>query len=302
MQKLCIIPALALLIAAPAAAEEVHLTADERVEWHQNEQKMVAVGNAVATKQDMNIRADRMTAFYETSKKGGEKARSNIRDVHAVGGVVMTSPNAKAYGDTMDYDLIKDEMILRGKPVSKIVTNDNKTITATESITYYPSQDKAVALGDVVAKDPENTIYGNKMISFFTKNAQNQTELDKVEIYSDTNQVKIVNDQATVTGEWGVYLPKINKVRLYKHVVINQEGNILNGDYAETDLKTGISRVLSDKKSGKRVSGVFIEKDKEAEKNNAPQKKQPTADKAENKTNADKAGDKSPDWSLKEKE
>ena len=26
------------------------------------------------------------------------------------------------------------------------------------------------------------------------------------------------------------------------------------------------------------------------------------ADKAENKTNADKAGDKSPDWSLKEKE
>ena len=263
---------------------------------------MVAVGNAVATKQGMNIRADRMTAFYETSKKGGEKARSNIRDVHAVGGVVMTSPNAKAYGDTMDYDLIKDEMILRGKPVSKIVTNDNKTITATESITYYPSQDKAVALGDVVAKDPENTIYGNKMISFFTKNAQNQTELDKVEIYSDTNQVKIVNDQATVTGEWGVYLPKINKVRLYKHVVINQEGNILNGDYAETDLKTGISRVLSDKKSGKRVSGVFIEKDKEAEKNNAPQKKQPTADKAENKTNADKAGDKSPDWSLKEKE
>ena len=60
-----------MLIAAPAAAEEVHLTADERVEWHQNEQKMVAVGNAVATKQDMNIRADRMTAFYETSKKGG---------------------------------------------------------------------------------------------------------------------------------------------------------------------------------------------------------------------------------------
>ena len=38
MQKLFIIPALALLIAAPAAAEEVHLTADERVEWHQNEQ------------------------------------------------------------------------------------------------------------------------------------------------------------------------------------------------------------------------------------------------------------------------
>lgn len=263
MQKLFFILALTVLFAFQAQAEEINLTADEKVEWHQNEQKMIAVGNAVATKKDMNIRADQMTAFYESSKKGGEKARSNIRDVHAVGGVIMTSPTAKAYGDTMDYNLISDIMILKGEPVAKIVTNDNKTITATDNITYYPSQNKAIAIGDVIAKDPENTIYSNKMISYFSKNAQGQSELDKVEIYSDSKQVKIVNKQATVTGEWGVYLPKIDKVRLYKNVVINQEGNILKGDYAETDLKTGISRVLSDKKSGKRVSGVFIEKDKE---------------------------------------
>ncbi|MFR1031915.1 MAG: hypothetical protein ACLSE6_05140 [Alphaproteobacteria bacterium] len=30
---------------------------------------MVAVGNAVATKQDMNIRADRMTAFTKPAKR-----------------------------------------------------------------------------------------------------------------------------------------------------------------------------------------------------------------------------------------
>ena len=211
MQKLFIIPALALLIAAPAAAEEVHLTADERVEWHQNEQKMVAVGNAVATKQDMNIRADRMTAFYETSKKGGEKARSNIRDVHAVGGVVMTSPNAKAYGDTMDYDLIKDEMILRGKPVSKIVTNDNKTITATESITYYPSQDKAVALGDVVAKDPENTIYGNKMISFLPKTPRTRQNWIKLKFTPTPIRLKSSTTRPRSPANGVFICPKLTK-------------------------------------------------------------------------------------------
>ena len=282
MQKLSVLLILTLLLTAHAKAEEIHLTADERVEWHQNEQKMVAVGNAVATKKDMNIKADKMTAFYESSKKEGEQARSNIRNVLATGHVVMSASSAKAYGDTMDYDLIKDIMILKGTPSAKIVTQDNKTINAADNITYYPSQNKAVALGNVTAQDGENTVYADKMISYFTKNQQGQSELEKVEIYSDNNEVKIVNKQATVTGERGIYLPQINKVRLYNNVVINQDGNILKGDYAETDLKTGISRVLSDKKSGKRVSGIFIEKEKN------------TADTKTNSTPDDTSG-----WNLK---
>lgn len=265
MRRLLTFMFLNLLVIPAAGAEDIHLTADEKVEWHQNEQMMVAVGNAVATKQDMNIRADKMTAYYESSKKGGEKARSNIRDVHAMGGVVITSPNAKGYGDTMDYDLIKDEMILRGAPYASIKTN-NETITATDSITYYPSENKAVALGDVIASDPENKIYSNKMISYFTKDQNGKQVLERVEIYADNNQVKIVNKDAVVTGERGLYLPQINKVRLYGNVVINQEGNILKGDYGETDLKTGISRLLSNKKTGKRVSGVFHEKNNKAKK------------------------------------
>ena len=270
--------ALLLTLISTAHAEDIHLTADERVEWYRSEQKMVAIGNAVATKQDMNVRADEMTAFYEqTSGQSG----TNIKDVHAIGNIIMTSPSAKAYGDTLDYDLRTDKMILRGKPFAKIITTDNKTITATDNITYYPSQNKAIALGDVVAKDQDSTIYSNKMVSYFTKNDQGQSSLEKVEIYSDNKQVKIVNKQAVVTGEWGVYLPQINKVRLYNNVVINQDGNILHGDYAETDLKTSISRVLSNKKNGKRVSGVFIEKDKDEKKAETPQEtaKEPAIEK-----------------------
>ena len=64
-----IITALALTLSSDLLAEEIHLTADEKVEWYRSEQKMVAVGNAVATKQDMNVRADKMTAFYEQSEQ-----------------------------------------------------------------------------------------------------------------------------------------------------------------------------------------------------------------------------------------
>ena len=285
--------ALLLTLISTAHAEDIHLTADERVEWYRSEQKMVAIGNAVATKQDMNVRADQMTAFYE---QASEQSGTDIKDVHAIGNVIMTSPSAQAYGDTLDYDLRKDEMILRGKPAAKITTTDNKIITATDNITYYPSQNKAIAFGDVIAKDQDSTIYSNKMVSYFTKNAQGQSELKKVEIYSDNKQVKIINEQAVITGDWGVYLPQINKVRLYDNVVINQDGNILHGDYAETDLKTSISRVLSNKKNGKRVSGVFIEKDKDEKKTETP--KSPsvkTPAKPETKPQASKNN-----WNLKE--
>ena len=156
---------------------------------------------------------------------------------------------------------------MQGEPVSKILTNDGKTITATDNITYYPSENKAIAFGDVIAKNDDSTIYSNKMVSYFTKNSEGQSELDKVEIYSDNNEVRIVNDQATVTGEQGVYLPKINKVRLYRNVVINQDGNILKGDFAETDLKTGISRVLSDKNQESAFPASLLKKTKQKKNN-----------------------------------
>lgn len=38
---------------SPVRAEDMELTADNRVEWHQQEQKIVAVGNAVATRKDL---------------------------------------------------------------------------------------------------------------------------------------------------------------------------------------------------------------------------------------------------------
>ena len=65
----------------PARAEKINLVADDRVEWHQNEQKMVAVGNAVASKQDMSVRADTITAFTKTPapRPTGKRASRRLK-------------------------------------------------------------------------------------------------------------------------------------------------------------------------------------------------------------------------------
>lgn len=257
MKKIFYTLTLSLLFSTNIYAEDINLTADEKVEWHQNEQKMIAIGNAVASKQDLSIRADKMTGYYSNYRVNGQN-KSGIKNVHAVGDVIMKSPNADGFGNTMDYDVEADTMVLKGNP-AKIKT-DKETITATESITYYPSKQQAVALGDVIASDKDNKIYSQKMISYFEKNAAGNLEMKRVEIFDN---VKIVTKDANVTAEKGVYLPKTGKVKLFNDVVIDQKGNILKGDMAETNLNTGISTLIAKKSSGRRVTGVFKEKEKD---------------------------------------
>lgn len=258
MLKLVYILTAFLSFSSIAQAQYMNLTADKEVEWDSQAQKMTAIGNAVASKKDMQIRADRMTAYY--AKNASVSTQKNtITEVHAVGGVIMTSPKAKAFGNTLDYDVAKDSFILKGEP-AKIQT-DKETITAKDNITYYPSQEKAIATGNVFATDQKNNkIYSDRMIAFFKKNAKSgNLEMDKIEIY---DHVKIMTDNAVVTADKGLYLPQSGMVKLFDHVIIDQQGNKLQGDFAETNLNTGKSRIIAGKTSQGRVSGVFKEKKK----------------------------------------
>lgn len=240
-----------MLLSFSANCEDIHITADTQVEWHQNEQKMVAIGNAIAQKKDMSIKAEKLSAKYSKNSLG----KNEISEIHAEQNVVMTSKDTQAFGNTLDYLISQDAAILKGMP-AKIKT-PTEEISANNSITYYPKQQKAIALGDVMAIDKDgNKLYSDIMTAYFEKDTNGQLQMNRVEI--DGN-VKIITKDAKVTALKGLYLPNIAKVKLFDNVTIYQGENILKGDEAETNLNTGISRLLSQKKNG-RVSGVFKEK------------------------------------------
>ena len=243
----------------PANAQNIEIDADQKLEWYRNEQKMIAIGNAVAQKNGNILKGDTITAFYERVQLEDGSQKTQIQKILANDNVSLEMNNSTGYGTHFEYDLPKKTAVLYGKPAKLI--NQQGEITATQNMTYYLNENKSIALGKVIAKNPEYTVYANKMISYF-KEVGGKKELEHIEIFSGTDPVKLVNNQGTVVGKRGTYFPVENKLRIYDNVVIHQEDNILNGDYAETDLNTGISRVLPAKKQG-RVTGVFHNKKKE---------------------------------------
>ena len=166
---------------------------------------------------------------------------------------------ADAFGEELIYDLNKDSIILTGNPAH--IKTPDADITSKGSITYYPSQLKAIAKDNVVATDSKaNKVYADLMTAYFTKDDNGKMILNKIDIEQN---IKIISSDGTeVTALTGTYYALDGKIKLFDNVFINQNGNILKGSKAETDLNTGISKIISGGSSG-RVSGVFKEKNKD---------------------------------------
>ena len=261
-KKLWTIIGLGLVLSFPSFGGDLNIYADKQVEIHQNEQKLVALGNAKATQDGRTVIADKLTAYYQKTPAG----KTTFSKLQANGNVKADIQNSKAFGEEMIYDLSKDKVTLTGKP-GKVINPNGDIITAEKNIIYYPQQNKAIANGNVIAYNKDNKVHADKMISYFKKNAKGESEIDKIEIFG---HVKINTKDAEATSDRGTYLPQIGLVQLHDNVVINQQGNIIRGSYAETDLNTGISKMKSGT-NGKRVSGVFKstkdKADKRAEEN-----------------------------------
>ncbi len=260
MKKLFLFLVMVTCIAFPLRAQTINIDADKQVEWHRNEQKIIASGNAVATKNGSTLHGNTITAFYEKVQLEDGTQKTQLQKILSDGNVKLEMNKSTAFGEHFSYDLPTLQAKLTGNPAK--IENDTGTLTATQSITYDAKALKSTALGEVIARNPDYTIYSNKMVSYFDEDKKGQKTLNHVDIFGEKNPIKIVNKQAVVTGARGTYFPSENKLKIYDNVVITQDENILKGDYAETDLKTGISRLLSTQQKGGRVSGVFHSKKK----------------------------------------
>ncbi|UFN47392.1 hypothetical protein LPC08_15355 [Roseomonas sp. OT10] len=294
---------LAVLLAGPpprpAAAQSLDMTqggptevtSTDGIEWRQQEQVVIARGNARAIRDGVTLEADRLIARYRnrggsggggaqpTAAQPGENPMSGgeIWRLEAEGNVRISTATDRAQGDRAIYDMDQAVMVLTGRNLQLNTPQD--TIRARDSLEYWPQKRMAVARGAATVTTEDNRrIQADTLVGYFLENPPapqtaaarpaarpgapapaaravpgEGSKLDRVEIFGN---VEIRTADEVVRGDRGVYSPVTGVARLLGNVRITRGENQLNGSEAIVNLRSGISRLVS--APGSRVQGLVL--------------------------------------------
>jgi lipopolysaccharide export system protein LptA len=255
------LPALVLALASPAVRAQqaldladpggapMQIQAADALEWRQEEKLFVARGDAVVTRGDLTVRAPLLGALYREDAAGDIQ----IYRVTAQGGVVITRGKDQITGGSAQYDIDTRIFLMTGGNLR--ITNGEDVITATRSLEYREADALAIARGNATAVRGEDRLTADTLIGHFAPGSGGGTELSRVEAEGG---VRITTPTDIVTGERGTYDVTAQLATLTGDVKLTRGRNQLNGDYAEIDLGTGISRLSAAPGSGGRVQGLLV--------------------------------------------
>lgn len=245
--------------AARAQDNPIEITADKTLEWHRTELQYVANGNAVVKQGTTTIRADTMTADYRDSAKSS----MDIYRMTGVGNISIEDKETTATGDHLVYELDTGIATLTGKNL--VMTSPDQTVTATEKFEYEVQKGQVTAYGNAKAVRGTDTLHADKIAALLVKDKDGKESLNRLDA---AGNVKIITPSEVLTGAKATYDTKSNTAIVTGKVQITRGQNVLNGERAEIDLNTDISRLfgssVEDGQVGGRVRGVFYPDSKPA--------------------------------------
>ncbi|WP_368414984.1 LptA/OstA family protein [Falsiroseomonas sp.] len=299
--------ALLAVLAGPAQAQSldlsqggpIEITASDGIEWRQQDQAVIARGDARATRGVVAVDADRLIARYRPRGGAAQPApapaaqgaasnpvgASEIWRIEAEGRVRITSQTERATGERAVYDLDQAVMVLSGQGLA-LETPDQR-IAARESLEYWPQRRMAVARGGAVVTTTDNRrIAADTLVAYFAEGpapgpqspAQaapatrpgglpggEGSRIERVEAFGS---VEIRTPEEVVRGERGAYAPPTGLATLSGGVRITRGDNQLNGQEAIVDLRSGLSRLVS--APGQRVQGLIVQQQAEPSQAQVP--------------------------------
>jgi lipopolysaccharide export system protein LptA len=262
----------------------IEIAADQGIEWHRESQRYIARGNASATQGDTAVHGDTLIAYYRSQPNGG----TEIFRYEALGNVRITNPTQTAFGDKGVYDIDTGVLVMTGKALK--ITTPTDTITARDSLEYWEQKKIAVARGNAVAISQERRMTGDVLTSHFvegrtapqppaarnanTRNppantrdrpapqpaASSAATGQRMQRIEGFGNVHVSTATDIVRSDRGVYNADTSIAMMSGNVRITRGQNQLAGDFAEVNLATGISRLLTSTDTGgdKRVRGIFV--------------------------------------------
>jgi lipopolysaccharide export system protein LptA len=243
------------------APKSVEVTADQSLEWYQDQQMYVARGNAKAVRGDMVINADILSAHERDKPKDADgkpvkvpkpknaDGTGDIDKMTAEGNVRITTSTQRVTGDHAVYDLDQHAMIVTGKNLR--YETEKETVTARDSLEYWEDKKIAVARGHAVADKDQRHVEADTLTAEFRDQPNSQQELWKM---TATGNVSIITKGDVSRGDRGVYDVARDIAILNGHVrVTRSDGTQLSGDVGEVDFKTNQSRLMNEGSGRVRV-------------------------------------------------
>lgn len=254
----------------------IEILARDGIEWNREAQQYIARGDARATQGDTTVEAEVLTAYY----REGASSRTEIFRYQADRNVRIFTPTHRAVGDRAIYDVDSGVLVLTGKNLK--LTTPAEVITARDALEYWEQRQVAVARGDALAVTEDGRrMKADLLTAHFVdqraeagapRNTSGQTtpnasasgrgdgEGRRVQRIEAFGHVHISTEAEIAVGDRGVYNADTGIAVLAGNVKITRGQNQLNGDYAEVNTNTGISRLLSrpDPSGDNRVRGLFV--------------------------------------------
>lgn len=222
----------------------IEINADQGIEWQQKTKAYIARGNARAVQGDVAVHAETLTAYYRENSGGG----TDIWRIDAIDKVRIVTPTQRAFGDKGIYDVDNGVLVLTGRVRMETETD---RITARDSLEYWEKRNLAVARGNAVAARGQNKLRADVLTAHFRKDAQGKSRVSQVDAFDN---VVITTPDEIVRSNRGVYDVETGIAKLTGSVKITRGTNQLNGEYAEVNLNTGVSRLFG---RGGGVRGIF---------------------------------------------
>jgi lipopolysaccharide export system protein LptA len=242
----------------PSGPKPVDVTADDSLEWYQDQNLYVAKGNAKAIRGDMVVDADTLMAHERekpTVAPGAPKPPKPPKDANADkngtgdidkmtadGHVRITDPKQRVTGDHAVYDLDQHVMVVTGNNLR--YETEKEIVTAKDSLEYYEDKKIAVARGNAVADKGERHVEGDILTAEFRDEPNGQQELWKM---TAVGHVTVITKGNISKGDKAVYDVARDLAVLTGDVrVTRADGTQLTGDVGEVDFTNNQSRLLNE--------------------------------------------------------
>ncbi len=225
----------------------IEIAVDGSVEWQQKTRVFVARGNARAKQGDVTLRAETIAAHYRSGKDG----ETEIWRIDAEGDVRIESPDQVATGRKGTYDVDEKLLVLTGKPKFR---SGKDRISATKSLEYSQTRNRAVARGSAVAVREDRKLEAETLTATFEPDGEGDDKLTRIVA---VGRVVLTSPTEVFHADRADYDVVNERLKLQGSVRITQGRNELRGRSAELDLKTGTSRMQGGEGG---VRGLFVPK------------------------------------------